>query len=84
MYKARRMLEANVLNTILTRMNLPYSTVLCCTRPPDSLFSDMQYSDYTTVLILDTLQSLLKCIIYPNDVQINLGKNLKFSNCALW
>ncbi|XP_017798308.1 PREDICTED: uncharacterized protein LOC108579312 [Habropoda laboriosa] len=79
-----RMLEVNVLNTIFIRMDLPYATQLHCTRPPDSLLIGNEYSDDTTLLIMNTLWSLMKSIIPPNSMPTNLNKSSTPAHCVLW
>ncbi|CAL7952404.1 unnamed protein product [Xylocopa violacea] len=81
---SHRMLEANVLNTILIRMDLPYATQLRCTRPPDIPIPGNEYNDDTTLLIINTLWSLLRSITFPNTLPSNLKENLSPSHCALW
>ncbi|CAK9815304.1 hypothetical protein ANTQUA_LOCUS8376 [Anthophora quadrimaculata] len=81
---SHRMLEAGVLNTILVRMDLPYATQLRCTRPPDSLLIGNEYTDDTTLLIINTIWSLMKSIIPPNDMPINMKGSSPPAHCVLW
>ncbi|XP_076754246.1 uncharacterized protein LOC143425386 [Xylocopa sonorina] len=81
---SHRMLEANVLNTILIRMDLPYAIQLRCTRPPDMLIPGNEYNDDTTLLIINTLWNLMKSITFPNTLPNSLKENLSLSHCALW
>ncbi|XP_076397314.1 uncharacterized protein LOC100874990 isoform X7 [Megachile rotundata] len=81
---SHKMLEAGVLKTILARMDLPYATQLHCTRPPDSLLIGNEYSEETTDLIMNTLWGLMKSVISPNEVPINLKNILTSAHCGLW
>lgn len=78
------MLEANVLNVILIRMDLPYAVQLHCTRPPNLMLNGIEYNDETTLLIMNTLWILMKSIIFPNNMPINLKENLTSTHCVLW
>lgn len=78
------MLEANILNTILIRMDLPFATQIHCKRPPDMLLKGNEYSDETILLIMNILWSLMKSLTFSNEKLINLKKNLIPTHCALW
>ncbi|XP_060829520.1 cilia- and flagella-associated protein 69-like [Bombus pascuorum] len=79
-----RMLEANILNVIFIRMDLPYAIQLQCTRPPDLLLDGEEYSDEVNLLIMNTLWSLMKSITFSNNMPTNLKENLKPTHCVLW
>ncbi|CAK9831943.1 Cilia- and flagella-associated protein 69 [Anthophora retusa] len=81
---SHRMLEASALNTILVRMDLPYATQLRCTRPPDSLLIGNEYTDDTNLLIINTIWSLIKSIIPPNGMPINMKGSSTPAHCVLW
>ncbi|XP_029050719.1 cilia- and flagella-associated protein 69-like isoform X2 [Osmia bicornis bicornis] len=66
------------------RMDLPYATQLRCTRPPDSLLIGNEYPEETTLLIMNTLWSLMKSVLPPNVVPIHWKDNLPSVHCALW
>lgn len=79
------MLEANILNTILIRMDLPFATQVHCKRPPDMLLSGNEYSDETNLLIINVLWSLMKSFYNEKSINLkNLKKNLIPTHCALW
>ncbi|XP_043786646.1 cilia- and flagella-associated protein 69-like [Apis laboriosa] len=79
-----KMLEANILNTILIRMDLPFATQIHCKHPPDMLLKGNEYSDETILLIMNILWSLMKSLTFSNEKLINLKKNLIPTHCALW
>ncbi|XP_050588356.1 uncharacterized protein LOC126921135 isoform X2 [Bombus affinis] len=79
-----RMLEANILDVMFIRMDLPYAIQLQCTRPPDLLLDGEEYSDETTLLIMNTLWSLMKFIIFSDNMPRNLKENVKPTHCVLW
>ena len=81
--KAHKMIETGILNIILIRMDLPYATQLRCTRPPDSLLIGNEYPEETTLLIMNTLWSLMKSVLPPNVVPIHWKDNLPSVHCAL-
>ncbi|XP_076619072.1 uncharacterized protein LOC143340711 [Colletes latitarsis] len=81
---SHRMLEAGVLDTILIRFDLPYATQLRCTRPPDALISGAEYSEDMTFLIINTLWNLMKSVLPPNNISIDLKNTLTCVQCGLW
>ncbi|XP_076162248.1 cilia- and flagella-associated protein 69-like isoform X3 [Ptiloglossa arizonensis] len=81
---SHRMLEAGVLDIILVRFDLPYATQLRCTRPPDSLLDRGEYTEQTTILIMNTLWSLIKSVLSPKNEPVHLKKTLKSVHCAVW
>lgn len=78
------MIEANILNIILIRMDLPFATQVHCKRPPDMLLIGNEYSNETILLIMNILWSLMKSITFSNEKSNNLKKNLIPTHCALW
>ena len=78
------MMQAGVLNTIFTRMDLPFATQLRCTRPPDALLPGIEYSGDMTFLIMTTVWSLLKSVLPPNHMPVSLKETLTSACCGLW
>lgn len=77
-------MQAGVLNTIFTRMDLPFATQLHCIRPPDSLLPGIEYSADMTFLIMTTVWSLLKSVLPPNGVPVSLKETVTSTCCGLW
>ncbi|XP_067217250.1 cilia- and flagella-associated protein 69-like isoform X2 [Linepithema humile] len=79
-----RMLEANVLSTLLIRMDLPYATQLRCTRPLDIPLKGEEYSWDTMLLIMNLLWSLMGSVL-PLKTPPEPLKNLpSLKKCAMW
>ncbi|XP_011685792.1 PREDICTED: uncharacterized protein LOC105448749 isoform X2 [Wasmannia auropunctata] len=55
-----RMLRAGILNTLLTRMDLPYATQSRCVRPPDVPLEGEEYPWDIMLLIMNLLWSLMR------------------------
>ncbi|XP_076663021.1 cilia- and flagella-associated protein 69 [Andrena cerasifolii] len=81
---SHRMMQAGALNTIFTRMDLPFATQLRCTRPPDSLLPGNEYSRDMTFLIMTTVWSLLKSVLPPNVMPVSLKETVTSIECGLW
>ncbi|KAG6796258.1 cilia- and flagella-associated protein 69 [Apis mellifera caucasica] len=79
-----KMIEANILTTLLIRMDLTFATQVHCKRPPDMLLIGNEYSDETIVLIINILWTLMKSFAFSNEKSINLKNNLIPTHCALW
>lgn len=78
------MLEAGILNTLLTRMDLPYAMQLGCTKPPDMPIEGEEYPKDIMLLKMKLLWSLMRSILPPKKLPENL-KNLSSPKlCAMW
>ncbi|XP_025073512.1 cilia- and flagella-associated protein 69-like [Pogonomyrmex barbatus] len=78
-----RMLEAGILNTLLTRMDLPYATQPCC-RPPDIPLEGEEYPRDTMLLIIKLLWSLMRSALPPKTLPEHLKDIPSPKQCAMW
>lgn len=78
------MLEANVLTTLLTRMDLPYATQLRCSRPLDIPLKGEEYSWDTTLLIMNLLWGLMESVLPPKRLPEPLKSLPSPKQCSMW
>lgn len=78
------MLQAGILNTLLTRMDLPYATQLRCTKPPDIPLEGEEYPWDIMLLIMKLLWSLMKSVLSPNTLPKHLIDLPSPKQCAMW
>lgn len=78
------MLEAGVLNTLLTRMDLPYATQIHCTKPPDVPIEGEEFSWDITLLITNLLWSLVRSVLPPRTLPKHLASLPSPKRCAMW
>ncbi|XP_011869132.1 PREDICTED: cilia- and flagella-associated protein 69-like, partial [Vollenhovia emeryi] len=79
-----RMLQAGVLNTLFSRMDLPYATQLHCTKPPDVPLEGEEYPWDTMLLIMKLLWSLMRSVLPPNTLPKHLKDLPSPKQCAMW
>ncbi|XP_071562592.1 cilia- and flagella-associated protein 69-like [Temnothorax nylanderi] len=79
-----RMLQAGILNTLFTRMDLPYATQPRCTRPPDIPLEGEEYSWDVMLLIMKLLWSLMRSVLSPNTLPEHLKDLPSLKQCAMW
>ncbi|RLU17102.1 hypothetical protein DMN91_011171 [Ooceraea biroi] len=79
-----RMLEAGILNTLLTRMDLPYATQMHCIKPLDILLEGEEYPWDIMLLITNLLWNLMKSILPPRTLPENLSNLPSPKQCAMW
>lgn len=82
--KGYRMLQTGILNTLFTRMDLPYATQLRCTRPPDLLLEGEEYPWDIMLLIMKLLWSLMRSVLFPNTLPQHLKDLPSPKQCAMW
>ncbi|KAL6417927.1 hypothetical protein ACFW04_007249 [Cataglyphis niger] len=79
-----KMLEAGILNTLLTRMDLPYATLLHCMKPPNMPIEGQEYSKDTMLLKMKLLWSLMRSVLPPNKLPESLKNLSSPKQCAMW
>ncbi|XP_014603733.1 PREDICTED: uncharacterized protein LOC106786638 isoform X2 [Polistes canadensis] len=79
-----KMLEAGILNPLLIRMDLSYSTQVFCKSPPDEPFEGDEYSDDTMSLIMNILWTLTRSILPPKEAPVGLKDLGPPTQCAMW
>ncbi|XP_036149500.1 uncharacterized protein LOC118647855 [Monomorium pharaonis] len=79
-----RMLEAGILNTLFTRMDLPYATQLRCTRPPDLPLEGEEYPWDTMLLIMKLSWCLMGSVLSPKMPSKHLKDLPSPKQCAMW
>ncbi|KAI4500543.1 hypothetical protein M0802_004505 [Mischocyttarus mexicanus] len=79
-----KMLEAGILNPLLIRMDLSYSTQVFCKPPPDTPFEGDEYSDDTMSLIMNILWTLTRSILPPKEAPVGLKDLAAPTQCAMW
>ncbi|XP_043488894.1 cilia- and flagella-associated protein 69-like [Polistes fuscatus] len=80
----QKMLEAGILNPLLIRMDLSYSTQVFCKLPPDNPFEGDEYSDDTMSLIMNILWTLTRSILAPKEAPVGLKDLPTPTQCAMW
>ncbi|XP_018396892.1 PREDICTED: cilia- and flagella-associated protein 69-like, partial [Cyphomyrmex costatus] len=78
-----RMLQAGVLNTLLTRMDLPYATQLRCNIPPDIPLEGEEYPRDIMLLIMKLLWSLMRSVL-SSKTAVHLKDLPSPKQCAMW
>lgn len=78
------MLQAGILNTLLTRMDLPYATQLHCTRPLDIPLEGEEYPWDIMLLIMKILWNLMRSVLPPNALPKHLIDLPSPKQCAMW
>ncbi|KYN15906.1 Uncharacterized protein C7orf63 [Trachymyrmex cornetzi] len=80
-----RMLQAGILNTLLTRMDLPYATELtCCTVPMDIPLEGEEYPWDIMLLIMKLLWSLMRSVLSSKTLPEHLKDLPSPKQCAMW
>lgn len=82
--KGYRMLRAGILNTLFTRMDLPYATQLRCTSPPDIPLEGEEYPWDIMLLIMKLLWTLMRSVLSPNTLPKDLKDLPALKQCAMW
>ncbi|KAG5314763.1 CFA69 protein, partial [Acromyrmex insinuator] len=79
-----RMLQARILNTLLTRMDLPYATELRCTAPLDIPLEGEEYPWDIMLLIMKLLWSLMRSVLSLKTLPEHLKDLPSPKRCAMW
>ncbi|XP_018301515.1 cilia- and flagella-associated protein 69 [Mycetomoellerius zeteki] len=79
-----RMLQAGILNTLLTRMDLPYATQLRCTIPLDIPLEGEEYPWNIMLLIMKLLWSLMRSVLSSKTLPEHLKDLPSPKQCAMW
>ena len=77
------MLQAGILNTLLTRMDLPYS-MECCTAPPNIPLEGEEYPWEIMLLIMKLLWSLMSSVLSLKTLPEHLKDLPSPKKCAMW
>ncbi|XP_066601002.1 cilia- and flagella-associated protein 69-like [Prorops nasuta] len=82
-----KMLRENILNTLLSRMDLDFATGAVCKDPPvttNTIEIVNNYDGYTMLSIVDTLSTLMYSILPPNELPEFLKDGPPLLRCAMW
>jgi len=84
MNKGHRMLQAGILNTLLTRMDLPCATELSCAAPLDIPLKGEEYPRDIMLLKMKLLWSLMRSVLSSKTLPEHLKDLPSLKQCAMW
>ncbi|XP_018355188.1 PREDICTED: cilia- and flagella-associated protein 69-like [Trachymyrmex septentrionalis] len=79
-----RMLQAGILNTLLTRMDLPCATELSCAAPLDIPLMGEEYPRDIMLLKMKLLWSLMRSVLSSKTLPEHLKDLPSLKQCAMW